>query len=94
MDVKEFFYSGGVVKCKDRIESDVVIDICRREGFDVFDEHDPYGDYHGAYYSKLYNHITFYRNHSSSWNSGTPYAEWIEEYRYGMCNPVCVEDLI
>lgn len=77
MNIKDFFYNGGIVKCVDRTESDVVIEMCRETGLDIYPYHDPDGEFHGAYWEDDIRKITFYRNGSSSWERGTPFSEWL-----------------
>lgn len=91
MDVKEFFYEGGIVKCHDRTESDVVIEICRQEGLSVYAKHDPDGICHGVFWD--YDHIGFYMNGCDEWESGTPFSEWMEQYAHSV-KPTPVEDLL
>lgn len=93
MDVKEFFYNGGCVKCVDRTESDVVIRVCRKEGFWIAGSHNPNGDYHGVVWDDRARHIGFLLNGSLAWQSGTPFAEWMEQY-VRVAKPTPVEDLI
>lgn len=48
--IKKFFSnSDNVVKCVDRSESDVIIEICNDLGYDVYSGHNPNGYYHGMY---------------------------------------------
>lgn len=67
MDVKEFFYNGGCVQCKDRTESDVIIDIVKEAGFSVYDDHDPDGCYHAVLLEEGDTMITFARRRSLRW---------------------------
>lgn len=93
MDVKEFFYNGGCVKCVDRTESDVVIEICRQVGLPVYPAHDPNGIHHGVYWNSLCEEIGFQENGSPLWSLGTPFAEWMEQC-VRVAKPTPVEDLI
>lgn len=48
--IKKFFSNmDNVVKCVDRSESDVIIEICNDLGYDVYSRHNPNGCYHGVY---------------------------------------------
>ena len=93
MDVKEFFYNGGCVQCKDRTESDVIIEIVKEAGFHVYGDHDPNGCYHAVLLEDGTTMITFARNGDSLWRNGTPFAEWMRQYDRA-CKPTPVEDLI
>ena len=92
MDVKEFFYNGGVVKCKDRTESDVVIEIAVQEGISPSVCHDPRGQFHGVTYNADTHRMDFYSVGSPLWCKGTPFDEWMATYA-GQSS-ASVEDLI
>ena len=93
MDVKEFFYNGGVVKCVDRTESDVVVRIALEAGILPFRHHDPCGDCHGVCWNQRTSRLDFYPIGCSEWRNGTPFAEWMAQYGFAI-NPTPVEDLI
>lgn len=78
--IKKFFSnSDNVVKCVDRSESDVIIEICSDLGYDVYSEHNPNGCYHGMY-SIDGKDIMFTRNGEVKWASGVPFKEWMGTY--------------
>lgn len=92
MDVKEFFYSGGLVACKDSNESDVVIGICCQEGFLIYSHHDPDGIFHGVFWNEDTDMIDFYSVGSREWKEGISFVEWMAMYdKYAK---VPVEDLL
>lgn len=62
MEIKDFFYHGGIVKCLDRTESDVAIEMCREAGLDIYPYHNPDNKYHGVYWEDTMRQISFYRN--------------------------------
>lgn len=91
MDIKEFFYEGGIVRCVDHTESDVVIALCQEAGLRCPDSHDPYDDYHGVAVAdnngKPVDRLAFWRNGSSKWESGMPFDIWMERYGYPNSSP-------
>ncbi len=89
MDIQDFFLSGGVVKCMDRTESDIVIDMCRNVGMPIHGSHDPNGPYHGAFWKDAA--ITFYKVGGREWMDGVPFEEWLALTKQ---QPIDVEDLI
>lgn len=78
--IKKFFNnSDNVVKCADRSESDVIIEICNDLGYDIYSGHNPNGNYHGMY-SINGKDIMFTRNGEVRWASGVSFKEWMETY--------------
>ena len=90
MDIERFFYSGGIVKCEDRTESDVVIQICIDAGFPVYKFHNPNSHYHGVYYDKTSKEICFYLNGSYKWSEGISFKDWMKHIK----QDIMIEDLI
>lgn len=90
MDIERFFYSGGIVKCEDRTESDVVIQICVDAGLSVYELHDPDGLYHGVYYDIGSKEICFYLNGSNKWSEGISFKDWMKHIK----QDIMIEDLI
>ena len=93
MDVKEFFYNGGMVSCKDRTESDVVIQIAEDAGFRNDGGHDPDGLFHVVCVHSDSVWLSFYHVDSPQARRGTPFAEWMAQYVHA-AKPTPVEDLI
>ena len=93
MDVKEFFYNGGVVKCKDHTESDVVVQIALAAGIPRFRYHDSRGDFHGVCVNGSTGRLDFYPIGCDAWCEGTPFVEWMVQYGFAI-RPTPVEDLI
>ena len=75
MTVREFFESGGVVRCESEQEDAAVIEHCRDAGFKVLDSHDPKERYWGL---TLYaGRISGYIVDSAAWRNGTSYDEFL-----------------
>ena len=78
--IKKFFSNmDNVVKCVDRSESDVIIEICNDLGYDVYSRHNPNGCYHGVYCLHGVD-IMFTKNGADKWASGIPFKEWMGTY--------------
>ncbi len=93
MDVKEFFYSGGVVACKDRTESDVLIEICESVGILVRYAHDPDSPFHTAAYRRDEDTLAFYAIGHPINGEAVSFQDW----HSNIVNPqsiVAVDDLL
>ena len=91
MTVREFFESGGVVRCESEQEDAAVIELCRDAGFKVLDSHDSKERYWGL---TLYaGRISGYLEGSVAWKHGTPYDEFLHLCGLGGSIPP-LDDLI